>query len=69
MWLGQGVEDQTFVGGLCVYELSCWPQFCTVGMTQTGRPPCQTGNKPTPAGGVCALDWPKSIRDHFENAV
>lgn len=30
-------------------------------MTQTGRPPSQTGNKPTPTG--------ESIRDHFENAV
>lgn len=30
-------------------------------MTQTGRPPCQTGNKPTPTG--------ENIIHHFENAV
>lgn len=30
-------------------------------MTQTGRPPSQTGNESTPTG--------ESIRDHFENAV
>lgn len=69
MWLGHGADDQTFVGGLRVYELSCWPQLWTVGLTQTGGPPCQTGNKPTPAGHTCALHWAKSVRDYFENAV
>lgn len=69
MRLGQRAEHQTFVGGLRLYELSGCPQFWSVGMTQTGRPLCQTGNTSTPAGASCALDWAKSRGDHCKNAV
>lgn len=43
---GHGAEDQTFAGGLSFMSFSLW----TVGMTQTGRPPCQMGYKPAPTG-------------------
>lgn len=70
IWLGQAAEKQTFVGGLSVYELSCWSFLLwPVKKPQSGKPSFQTGNKPTTTGDVCALDWAGSVLDLFEIIV